>query len=82
MDRARLAVQSDSQSLVDGGLDGAVFGPQAGFGDGGHEGAVVDDLVGVGDGLGGIDAAGEKDQRHPVLEGIGDDVGGIGRTGP
>ena len=43
---------------------------------------MVEDLMGVAFRLPGIDAAGQKDQRHPVLPGVGDDIDRIGRARP
>ena len=43
---------------------------------------MVEYLVGIGLGLGGIDATGQKDQRHAVLHGVRHDVHRVRHTGP
>ena len=74
MHRAGLARQRQGNRLGHSRPHCPCRQPEAALGDRAQHRLMVEDLMGIGLGLCRIDAAGQKDQRHPVLHGIGHHV--------
>ncbi len=79
--RAGARLGGDRHRLVGDDVGAGGAEREARLGDRVEDRTVVEDLVGVGQRLVGVDAAGQHDQRHPVLLGVGDDVDGVGDAG-
>ena len=82
MDGTGLAGQGQRNRLFHHRAHSPVGQAEATLDDGAHHGLMIEHLVGIGLGLGGIDAAGQKDQRHAVLHGVRHDVDRVRHAGP
>ena len=81
MHGARPVCHGEADQLVDQRVRVLFRHGDAGLGHRAEDCRVIEDLMIVGDGLTRIDAAGQHNQRHPVLLRIGGDVDGVGGAG-